>query len=217
MSREPSQPATSGVCCLLTPPWPARSGQGRPSRSWRRTGGLLMTLCLLAPCSGRTAVAGFLGSCVADADDLRRLPATLAAAGLAEINPANGPRGPAISQTARRRRLWSSSGAGGERGDAFTGYAAPGPGRPMEVCWHVSRPGGSAAVALAALKQRLPPRPGSSETGTEFFHGGYERWQTRVGTVDLIVGVSWPMRDKPEEGTSLLYLMKPSPARRGRR
>lgn len=157
------------------------------------------------------------GSCVADADDLRRLPATLAAAGLAEINPADGPRGPAISQTARRRRLWSSSGAGGDRGDAFTGYAAPGPGRPLEVCWHVSRPGESAAAALAALKQRLPPRPGSSETGTEFFYGGYERWQTRVGAVDLIVGVSWPMRDKPEEGTSLLYLMKPSPTRRGRR
>ena len=44
--------------------------------------------------------------------------------------------------------------------DIFTGYAPPGPGRPFQVCWDVSRPGENATEALKALQSRYLNRAG---------------------------------------------------------
>ena len=125
--------------------------------------------------------------------------------------PEDGPPGPAIAQapssTAEAgRRLWTRAVPGGE---AFTGLTPAGPDRPAAVCWHVSRPGETAAAAIAALKRRHPPLTGTLATGVEFSYGGVERWGAALGSQAVILGVSWAMRASPDQGTGYLYLVQP--------
>jgi hypothetical protein len=125
-----------------------------------------------------------------------------------EIDPAQGPQFPAPSTA--RRRLWTSPPPAGVRGDTFTGYVADGGDRPMEVCWHVSRPGESAAVALPELKRRYPPTAAETVTGAVFFYGGYEEWQTQINGRTLTIGVNWPARGDPSSGTCMMYVAEVS-------
>ena len=163
---------------------------------------------LLAPLRAQAGVAEFIANCLADDAGLSGLSARLEGHGYVEVDPAHGPPGPGVAADAPGRRLWTVPHPGDGLVDVFTGYAPPGPGRPFQVCWHVSRPGESAAEALDMLKSRFPAIPGTLETGTEFFYGGFERWQSRSGTV--ILGVSWPMRGQPKVGSSLLYVVRPA-------
>ncbi len=94
--------------------------------------------------------------------------------------------------------------------DIFTGFAPPGPDRPFQVCWHISRPGESATEALDALRSRYPAIQGTAETGTETFYGGFERWRSGPGAD--VIGVSWAMQDRPGVGSSLLYVVRPATA-----
>lgn len=130
----------------------------------------LALLGSLFPTMGQAGVTAFLEGCLAGSG----VPTRLRDLGLAEVRLDAGPQGPAIAAGAPSRRLWMDPRLAG-RGDAFTGYVEPTPGRPFAVCWHVSRPGESAADALAELKRQYPPREGGTETGTEFFYGGFER------------------------------------------
>ena len=99
--------------------------------------------------------------------------------------------------------------AAGAQGDAFTGYLAKNEGGALlEICWHVSRPGESATIALRELKRRYPPTAGQPETGPFFFYGGYEQWQARINDRALLIGVSWPARGDPSAGSSMLYVAK---------
>ncbi len=161
-------------------------------------------LAMLVPTVGKAGVAAFLEGCMTGPD----VPAHLRDMGLAEIDPDAGPRGPAVATDAPSRRLWTDPRLTG-RGDAFTGYAKPTSGRPFSVCWHISRPGESAEEALAMLKRRYPPREGSIETGAELFYGGFERWRVVGDREDLVLGVSWPMQNRPGAGTALLYVVRP--------
>ena len=93
----------------------------------------------------------------------------------------------------------------------FTGYAPPGPGRPFEVCWHVSRPGENATEALAALQSRYPVIQGTKEDGAEVFYGGFERWQSKSGPITITLGVSWAMGGQPTIGSSVLSVVRAMP------
>ncbi len=168
----------------------------------------LLALGLFAPHRAQAGVAQFVASCMADGADLSSLPARLESQGYLEVDPAHGQFGPGVVAAAPGRRLWTTPHPGGGLIDVFTGYAPPGPGRPFQVCWHISRPGESAAEALNALKSSYPAIQGSVDTGPDAFYGGFERWQSRSGTV--ILGVSWPMRDQPRVGSSLLYVVRPA-------
>ncbi|MCR0981194.1 hypothetical protein [Roseomonas populi] len=181
------------------------------ARSERTPLAALALVGALLPASVQAGVAEFMGGCMAGIADPARLPAVLQGAGLIEIDPGNGPQGPAIAADAPGRRLWSDPRLAG-RGDAFTGYAPPSAGRPFAVCWHVSRPGESAAAAMAELRRRYPPREGSVERGTEFFYGGSERWRAAGPGGDVLVGLSWPFQDRPGEGTAFLYVVRPAVA-----
>lgn len=161
-------------------------------------------LGLLFPITGQAGVAAFLDGCMTGSD----VPVRLRSLGWTEINPDAGPAGPAIAAGARSRRLWTDPRLTG-RGDAFTGYAGLTPGRLFAVCWHISRPGESAAEALAKLKQQYPPQEGSIETGTESFYGGFERWRIAGDRDGRVLGVTWPMQGQPEKGTGFLYVMRP--------
>ncbi len=168
-------------------------------------GMILATGCLLcAPAQAQMQL--FLASCVAEAGDLDRLPLSFEKAGLVEIDPAAGPFGPAIASLAPGRRLWSAPGKSGG-GETFAGYAPIGT-VPFAVCWAVSRPGLSAADALVELKRRFPPGRGATYRGTESFYGGSETWAAEAGGTQVIVGVSWPARLFPEQGTGFIYLVK---------
>lgn len=178
-----------------------------------RAAALLLPALLAAP-PAHAGTADFLAGCMAAADDLDRLPATLATAGYAMVDPADGPQGPAIAQAEQGRRLWSRPRRDAE---AFTGLTLAQQGRPFAVCWHVSRPGDSAAVALPALTRRFPPLPGSVETGTEMFYGGFQQWRARVGTNEVTLGVSWALQGQPGMGVSMLYVVTPQVQRRAQR
>ena len=171
----------------------------------------LLSVGLLTPQPARAGITDFLAGCMAEGVDLRGLPARLERLGYAEVDPDHGPRGPALAADAPGRRLWMVRHPASGQTDAFTGYAAPGPGRPFEVCWHVSRPGESAAEALTTLQARYPAVQGSTETGAEFFYGGFQRWQSASGPVAVTLGVIWPMRDQPAEGSSLFYVVRAAP------
>ena len=177
--------------------------------AYRRMGAVLAILGALLPATGRAGVMEFVDGCMAHIAHPAGLPAALKAAGLAEVDPANGPQGPAIATDAPGRRLWSGPTRPG-RVDAFTGYAPASSGRPFAICWHVSRPGESGAVSIAELRRRYPPREGSVDAGTEFFYGGFARWLATIGGEEMMIGVSWPMRDRPEEGTAFLYAARPT-------
>ncbi len=164
----------------------------------------IVLLSLLSPTIGEAGVAAFLEGCMTGSD----VPARLQDMGLIEIDRDAGPQGPAVAAGAPSRRLWTDSRVTG-RSDAFTGYAKLASGRHLAVCWHVSRLGESAAEALARLKRQYPPQEGSTETGTEFFYGGFERWRIAGDRKGLILGVSWPMQSLPGEGTGFLYVVRP--------
>lgn len=169
-------------------------------------GMVLATGCLLcAPAQAQMQL--FLASCVAEAGDLDRLPLSFEKAGLVEIDPAAGPSGPTIASLAPGRRLWSAPGRSGGR-ESFAGYVPIG-ATPFAVCWAVSRPGLSAADMLVELKRRFPPQHGATSCGSESFYGGSETWAAEAGGAQVIVGVSWPMRQFPEQGTGFVYLAKP--------
>ena len=168
----------------------------------------LLSVGLFAPYHAQAGVADFLAGCMAERVDMGGLAARLDRQGYAEVDPAQGPPGPALAADTTGRRLWMVRHPVDGQIDSFTGYAPPGPGRPFEVCWHISRPGESAAEALPALQSRYPVIQGTTETGAAFFFGGYERWQSRSGPVVVTLGVSWPMRDQPAEGSSLLYVVR---------
>jgi hypothetical protein len=157
-------------------------------------------------------IADFVATCLADGARFEGLPARLAAQGWVERAPTDGAQGPALATTAARRRLWSLPGWNGGAGDAYTGLVLPTPDRPMEMCWHVSRPGESGAQSLADLRRRYPPI-GAAERGTEFSYGGVEQWPIDLDGQTVFLSVSWPMLQQPELGTSILAVVRmPVPA-----
>ena len=111
--------------------------------------------------------------------DRRRRPKRFAGQagelGYLEVDPAHGPPGPSVAADAPGRRLWMTPHPADGQIDSFTGYAPPGPGRPFQICWHISWPGESAAKALTALKSRYPPIEGTVHNGAYAFYGGFER------------------------------------------
>ena len=180
----------------------------RTDRSRPRAGlAITLGLALAHPGDAQAQMPVFLASCMADAGDLQRLPGSLARAGMVEIDPANGPSGPMAAAGAPGRRLWSAR-RGPGKGDAFAGYAPASAGRPLEICWTVSRPGRSAANMLTELKRLFPPPQGVTETGTTAFYGGYERWSVVLHGKVIVLGVDWAIQANPEQGTGLLYLVK---------
>ncbi len=164
----------------------------------------LAFLGLLPSTNSEAGVTAFVEGCMSGPN----VPAHLRKLGLAEVDADAGPRGPAIAAAAPSRRLWTDKRITG-RGDAFTGYAEPASGRPFAVCWHVSRPGESAAEALTRLKRQYPPQEGSTETGTESFYGGFERWRIAGNRDGLVLGVSWPLQSLSGEGSAFLYVIRP--------
>ena len=173
--------------------------------------GLALAIVPPAAClpvaSAQAQVPLFLETCVAAAGDLDRLPLAFAKAGLVEVDRAAGPPGPAIATLAPDRRLWSAPGGPG-MSEIFAGYSPLG-NTPFAVCWIVSRPGMSAADMLVALKRRFPPDRGATSRETLFFYGGSETWAAEAGGSQVIVGVNWPFRQSPDQGTGLIYLAKP--------
>jgi hypothetical protein len=171
--------------------------------------------CLFAAAAGSSSasagVVDFAATCLADGVTFERLPARLAAQGWVERDPADGAQGPALAVTAPRRRLWSLPGWNGGTGDAYIGLVAPTADQPMEMCWHVSRPGESGAEALANLRRRFPP-VGAIERSTEFSYGGIERWPVKFAGQTVFLSVSWPMLQQPELGTSILAVVRISAA-----
>jgi hypothetical protein len=52
----------------------------------------------------------------------------------------------------------------------------------VEICWHVSRPGESATIALHELKRLYPPTSGEAKKGLYFFYGGMSNGKPRSMT-----------------------------------
>lgn len=184
-------------------------------RYWNRW---LVACLVLTPAWTTRALAGvvdFVATCLADDATFERLPARLAAQGWVERDPVDGAQGPALAAAAPRRHLWSLPGWNGGAGDAFVGLAQQTTDRPLEVCWHVSRPGESGAEALAELRRRYPPT-GAVERGPEFFNGGFERWSIDLAGQTASLSVSWPMLQQPELGASILSIVR-APAAAGKR
>ena len=126
-----------------------------------------------------------------------------------EIDPAQGPGLSIGSGSPQQQRLWQKMSVPAGMIDAFTGYAIDNVNDlPVEICFHVSRPGENAAVALPDLKYRYPP-VGESRADTHVFYGGIELWEARIDGMTAIVGVAWPLKSQPRDGTSILYLVKP--------
>jgi hypothetical protein len=158
---------------------------------------------------GHAGMSSFIDGCVAHVRDFSRLGAHLEASGMKEIDPDQGPRLLIGSGSPQRQRLWQTMPVPAGMIDAFTGYAIDNVNDlPVEICFHVSRPGESAAVALADLKYRYPP-VGDTRADTLFFYGGIELWDTRIDGVTATVGVAWAFKSQPRDGTSMLYLVKP--------
>jgi len=156
--------------------------------------------------NAKAGVASFVATCMANAGDFSALAAALAASGMVEIDPADGPQFPVSSP--ERRRLWKSNAAVGPDEDAYTGYLVKGETPRAEICWHISRPGDSAATALPELKKRYPPKGVTVSDGTVFSYGGGESWETVSGQTTFTIGVNWPFRGDPSKGTSMLYVLK---------
>lgn len=173
----------------------------------RRPWLLAPILAVVPAASAQAQVRLFLDTCVAEAGDLDCLPLAFAKAGMVEVDRDAGPRGPAIAQMARDRRLWSAP-VGSGAGESFAGYAPLG-STPLAICWIVSRPGPSAADMLAGLKRRFPPGRGATSRGTEAVYGGSESWAAAAGGSRVIVGVSWPVRPSPDQGTGFVSMAKP--------
>ena len=183
----------------------------------RRCYHLLLT-CLVFVLAGASSVsagvADFIATCLADGATFDRLPAHLAALGWVEREPTDGAQGPALAMTAARRWLWSLPGWNNGIGDAYVGLVLPTAERPMEMCWHVSRPGESGAEALADLRRRFPPL-GPAERVPELSHGGSERWPIDLGGQTMLLSVSWPMSQQPALGSSILAVTRmPAPPAR---
>src|SRR5262245_59773220 len=169
----------------------------------------IFAMILMSAQDGRAGISSFVDGCVANVRDFSRLGAHLEASGMKEIDAAQGPRLLIGSGSPQQQRLWQTMPVPAGMIDAFTGYAIDNLNDlPVEICFHVSRPGESAAVALPDLKYRYPP-VGETRADTHFFYGGIELWEARIDGVTAIVGVSWPMKPQPGEGTSMLYLVKP--------
>jgi hypothetical protein len=176
------------------------------SKSRYLTAIFVALLNVAAPQSGHAGISAFIAGCMANVGDFSPLPIRLESSGMTEIDPAQGPQFPAPSP--ERSRLWKSTPAAGVRGEAFTGYIATGGDTPAEVCWHISRPGESATIALNELKRRYPPTAGKSSQGPFVFYGGYEQWETQIDGQPLTIGVNWPTQANPSEGTSMMYVLK---------
>ena len=168
---------------------------------------LALALGIVPAASAQAQMPLFLDTCVAEAGDLDRLPLAFAKAGPVEVDRAAGPLGPAIAALVPDRRMWSAPGGSG-MGEVFAGYSPLGD-TLFAVCWTVSRPGLSAADMLVELKRRFPPDHGATSRGTEAFYGGSETWAAEVRGSQVIVGVNWPVRQSPDQGTGLIYLAKP--------
>lgn len=169
--------------------------------------------CVVAVRSSRADVSDFIRSCIANIDDLSRLGTGLAPSGMAEIDPADGPRIFFDMAPPERQRVWASVRPTGVKAEAYTGYFLGESTAPLELCWHVSVRGENPVAALRMLKERYPVIDGTLRTGTSFFYGGDERWTARIGGVDTLIGVSWPLKGVPTEGASTLYVAR---ARSGR-
>jgi hypothetical protein len=168
---------------------------------------VILAACLVVATtqSGLAGLSLFVDDCIASADDFSRLGAQLQASGMKEVDPSEGPQFAVPSP--ERRRLWTSRSSGGAQGEAFTGYVAKSAGEALvEICWHLSRPGESAAIALPELKRRYPPTGGAPERAPYFFYGGYEQWETRINDKVLTIGVNWPVQGDPSAGSSMLYV-----------
>jgi hypothetical protein len=163
----------------------------------------LLSPALAAP-PASAGVDDFVAGCMAGIADFGRLPDRLSAAGYREVDPADGPPGPAIVLDAERQRLWFRS-----LGEAHTGLALRPGGLPFDICWHLSRPGENAVTAIAALQRRFPPIGGQTETGTEMFYGGFEQWSAMADGIDVVLRVSWGARALPLEGGSMLVVTRP--------
>jgi hypothetical protein len=157
--------------------------------------------------TGHAGALSFIHACVENVGDFSQLASRLQASGMKEIDPAKGPRSPIGSGSPQQQRLWQQIPPAPGTIDAFTGYSVDNVGFAAEICFHVSRPGETAAVALRELKNRFPPI-GESWTGAYFSYGGMEHWETRINDVTAIMGVVWPNKDQPDEGSSQLYLIK---------
>jgi len=174
----------------------------------------LFALILASTHGAQAGIASFIDGCVANIRDFSQLGARLEASGMKEIDPTQGPRLPIGSGSPQRQRLWQRIPVPAGMIDSFTGYAIDNVGVLAEICFHVSRPGENAAVALRELKRRFP-QIGETETGTSFFYGGTERWVARIDGAVVVIGVLWGLKALPEAGTSCLYLAKPRETRMG--
>ena len=157
--------------------------------------------------TGHAGVLSFVHACVDNVGDFSQLGARLEASGMKEIDPSKGPRSPVGSGSPQQQRLWQTVRLAPGMIDEFTGYNVDSVGFPAEICFHVSRPGESALVALRELKNRFSPI-GQPFAGTYFSYGGREHWEARIDGKAVIIGVVWPNKDRPDEGTSQLYLIK---------
>src|SRR5215470_16123321 len=156
---------------------------------------------------GHAGVLSFIHGCVDNIGDFSQLGARLEASGMKEIDPTKGPRSPVGSGSPQQQRLWQGVRLAPGMIDEFTGYSMDSVGFPAEICFHVSRPGESALVALRELKNRFAPI-GQPFAGTYFSYGGREHWEARIDGKAVIIGVVWPNKNRPDEGTSQLYLIK---------
>ncbi|HEY4253111.1 MAG TPA: hypothetical protein VGM87_18010 [Roseomonas sp.] len=187
-----------------------RPGRVRPGRAAARCATVaILVIGLLGAGGARAGLADFLDHCMATVADFGQLPAGLAAAGYAEADPATGPHAPTIAPTETGRHLWLRLNPEQQPGDYYTGLTAATPDRPFEICWHISRPGESAAEALPILRQRFPPIEGTTETGTVVFYAGDEHWLAQVGAEVVIIGVIWPMEGVPAQGVGEFYVVRP--------
>jgi hypothetical protein len=157
---------------------------------------------------GQAGVLSFIHGCVDNIGDFSQLGARLEASGMKEIDPTKGPRSPVGSGSPQQQRLWQGVRLAPGMIDEFTGYSMDSVGFPAEICFHVSRPGESALVALRELKNRFPPI-GQPVAGAYFTYGGREHWEARIEGKPVIIGVVWPNKDLPDQGSSELYLIKP--------
>lgn len=193
----------SGMLACRGLPSEPRSLSTRPRNHWL----LASLIAALGWSPGASAGVGdFVATCLTGGA-FEHLPDRLAALGWVERDPADGPQGPALAATATRRRLWALPGWNGGAGDAYTGLVLPTADRPMEMCWHVSRPGESGAEALADLRRRFPPT-GAVERGTEGSYGGIERWPAELAGQTVFLSVSWPMLQQPYLGASSLAVVR---------
>jgi hypothetical protein len=66
--------------------------------------------------------------------------------------------------------------------------------------WEFERKGEK--MAFNPTRPNLPV--GETRADTLFFYGGIELWEARIDGVTAIVGVAWPFKSQPRDGTSML-------------